>query len=82
MTEAKKKARRGFAAMDPETQREIARKGGISAHREGRAHQFTSEEAKAAGKKGGDSISKDREHMAEIGRKGGLSRQQRARAAE
>lgn len=37
---------RGFAAMDPEVQREIARKGG-------------------------EAVSRNREHMAEIGRKGG-----------
>lgn len=45
--------RRGFAAMDPERQREIAIKGGIAAHVSGYAHKWTSEEARAAGKKGG-----------------------------
>ena len=45
--------KRGFAAMDEETQREIARKGGKAAHAKGTAHQFDSEEARAAGRKGG-----------------------------
>jgi len=44
---------RGFAALNPERQKEIARQGGIAAHVKGTAHQFTSEEAKAAGRKGG-----------------------------
>ena len=44
---------KGFAAMDPEKQREIARKGGKAAHEKGVAHKFTSEEARAAGSKGG-----------------------------
>lgn len=44
---------RGFAAMDPETQRKIASKGGKTAHALGRAHEFTPEEARAAGRKGG-----------------------------
>ncbi len=44
---------RGFGSMDPQRQREIASMGGKTAHREGRAHKFTSEEAKAAGRLGG-----------------------------
>lgn len=44
---------RGFARMDPQKQREIASKGGQAAHASGNAHQFTSEEARAAGRKGG-----------------------------
>lgn len=47
------KSRRGFAAMDPAEQREIAAKGGRAAHQAGTAHQFTSEEAREAGRKGG-----------------------------
>lgn len=62
---------RGFASMDPEKQREIASKGGKAAHEKGTAHEFTSEEAKEAGRKGGESVSQDREHMSEIGREGG-----------
>ena len=48
-----KAVRRGFASMSPEKQREIARKGGRAAHEKGTAHQWTSEEARAAGRKGG-----------------------------
>jgi uncharacterized protein len=44
---------RGFAAMDRQRVREIASKGGEAAHKAGTAHQFTSEEARVAGKKGG-----------------------------
>lgn len=44
---------RGFAAIDPETRRAISAKGGAAAHAAGTAHRFTTEEAKAAGKKGG-----------------------------
>jgi uncharacterized protein len=45
------RSRRGFAAMDRQRQREIASMGGKSAHASGHAHEFTSEEARAAGKK-------------------------------
>jgi general stress protein YciG len=62
---------RGFAAMDKERQREIARLGGRAAHAQGTAHEFTSEEARDAGRRGGDRVSRDREHMAAIGRRGG-----------
>lgn len=44
---------RGFAAMDPEKVRAIASKGGKAAHVMGTAHQFSSDEAREAGKKGG-----------------------------
>jgi general stress protein YciG len=44
---------RGFAAMDRKKVSEIASKGGKAAHAAGTAHQFTSDEARAAGKKGG-----------------------------
>lgn len=64
--------------MDPERQREIAAKGGKAAHAQGRAHEFTADEAKAAGRKGGEAVARDRAHMAEIGRKGGLARHARA----
>jgi uncharacterized protein len=46
---------RGFASMDEEQQREIASKGGKAAHEKGTAHEFTQEEAVAAGRKGGQS---------------------------
>ena len=45
--------RRGFASMSPEKQREIASKGGRAAHQKGTAHEWTSEEARSAGRKGG-----------------------------
>jgi uncharacterized protein len=45
------RTRRGFAAMDPERQREIASAGGRAAHEKGSAHQFTAREARLAGLK-------------------------------
>jgi uncharacterized protein len=45
---------RGFASMSVEQQREIARKGGKAAHQKGTAHEFTPEEARIAGRKGGE----------------------------
>jgi general stress protein YciG len=42
---------RGFAAMDPQRQKEIASLGGRAAHQSGHAHEFSSEEARAAGRK-------------------------------
>lgn len=53
MVEKKQKSRRGFAAMSPEKQKEIASLGGKAAHEKGVAHEFTPEEARMAGKKGG-----------------------------
>lgn len=44
---------RGFASMDPAKQKEIASKGGKAAHAKGTAHEFSSEEAREAGRKGG-----------------------------
>src|SRR5688572_18913939 len=62
---------RGFASMDAEKQREIARKGGRAAHEKGTAHEFTADEARAAGREGGERVSANREHMSRIGRLGG-----------
>jgi general stress protein YciG len=62
---------RGFASMDREKQREIARKGGRAAHEKGTAHEFTTDEARAAGRKGGERVSANRDHMSRIGRLGG-----------
>ena len=45
--------KRGFSSMDKQKQREIASKGGKAAHQKGTAHEFTSEEARIAGRKGG-----------------------------
>ena len=70
---------RGFASMDAHRQREIARKGGRAAHEKGKAHEFTPDEARAAGRKGGEKVSVNRSHMAEIGRRGGRSSAARRR---
>lgn len=48
-----RKERRGFASMSPEKQREIASKGGRAAHEKGTAHEWTADEARLAGRKGG-----------------------------
>ena len=45
--------KRGFASMDPAKQREIASKGGRAAHEKGTAHEWTVDEARSAGRKGG-----------------------------
>ena len=70
--------KRGFASMDAARQREIASKGGRAAHVKGTAHEFTSEEARAAGRKGGQAAhSRGTAHRftsdeaREAGRKGG-----------
>ena len=63
--------RRGFAAMSKERQREIARLGGRAAHEQGTAHEFTTDEAREAGRQGGKEVSRNRDHMASIGRRGG-----------
>lgn len=59
--------------MSPERRREVASKGGHRAHELGKAHQFTSEEAQIAGKKGGKIIGQDKQHMAKIGKIGGTN---------
>src|SRR5258708_11092663 len=68
------KSNRGFASMDAGKQREIASKGGKAAHAQGRAHEFSADEARVAGRKGGEVVSRDRAHMAAIGRAGGQAR--------
>ncbi|MDE2188656.1 MAG: general stress protein [Patescibacteria group bacterium] len=57
---AKNTSNRGFAAMDEEKQRDIASKGGKAAHASGHAHEFTSEEAREAGRKGGQNSHKQK----------------------
>ena len=47
------KEQRGFASMDPNKQREIARQGGKAAHAKGTAHEWNHEQARDAGRKGG-----------------------------
>jgi len=49
---AERKQLRGYASMSTEKQREIASKGGRAAHQKGTAHEWTSEEARSAGRKG------------------------------
>jgi general stress protein YciG len=71
---APRRSNRGFASMDRSKQREIASKGGRAAHQKGTAHEFDSSEARAAGRKGGVTVSRNREHMAAIGRRGGEAR--------
>src|SRR5258708_7293816 len=71
---------RGFAAMDAAKQREIASKGGKAAHEKGTAHEFSPDEARVAGRKGGETVSQDRQHMAAIGREGGMSSHGRSRS--
>lgn len=80
-TPATGRSRRGFASMDPARQREIASKGGRAAHEKGTAHEWSSDEARSAGQKGGITVSRDRTHMATIGREGGESRSRASRAA-
>jgi general stress protein YciG len=63
--------------MDPAKQREIASKGGRAAHQKGTAHEFSSEEARAAGRKGGEKVSQNREHMSKIGSRGGRASHER-----
>lgn len=54
------KLRRGFAAMSPERQRQIASQGGRAAHQQGVAHEWSRDEAKEAGKKGGQASGRRR----------------------
>ena len=50
----KARSRRGFAAMDPAKRREISSRGGKASHVSGRGHEFSSEEAREAGRRGGE----------------------------
>jgi hypothetical protein len=68
--------------MDRERQREIARKGGRAAHEKGTAHEFTKDEARMAGRKGGERVSANRDHMSRIGRLGGKHSAGRRQAAK
>ena len=58
---------RGFASMDRAKQREIASKGGKAAHQKGTAHEWTSEEARDAGRKGGIASHRRRREMMQQG---------------
>ena len=66
-----RKERRGFASMSPEKQREIASKGGRAAHAKGTAHEWTSEEARVAGRKGGQISRGGRGRLSETSTHGG-----------
>lgn len=62
--------------MTPEEHREIARQGGLAAHRSAKRHTFTPETAKEAGRKGAAKLRARlgegyHAHLAQIGRKGG-----------
>lgn len=61
------KAKRGFAAMSAERQRQIASQGGRAAHQQGVAHEWSTEEAKAAGKKGGQASGRRRSGQPDSG---------------
>ena len=69
---------RGFASMDRARQREIASKGGKAAHQKGTAHEWTSEEARNAGRKGG--IASHRRRREQLG--GGASEEGGGSATE
>jgi general stress protein YciG len=73
---------RGFASLSPERMREIAKLGGRASQAAEGTHRWTPEEAAAAGRKGGSSVSADREHMARIGRAGGKKRVELLRAQQ
>jgi hypothetical protein len=66
---------RGFASMDRAQQREIASKGGRAAHTKGTAHEWTSEEAREAGRKGGMASYRRREHEQLTAQEGAGERQ-------
>jgi len=60
--------------MSKERRQEISAKGGKRSHELGRAHRFTSSDAREAGRAGGTKVSSDREHMSTIGKKGAAKR--------
>jgi len=73
------KPKQGFATFAPDRLRDVCSRAGQASHRSGRAHEFTADQARDAGRKGGAVVARDRGHMAEIGRRGGLrSRAKRA----
>ena len=72
--EQRPKQKRGFALLAPEDLRELARQGGRASQANGTANRWTSESARVAGRMGGRTISRDREHMRTIGRKGGTGK--------
>ncbi len=89
MTTTTTRKPRGFAAMAPDVLRSIASAGGKAAHAKGVAREFTADEAKAAGRKGGQTTAARRanrkfqpgDDARTQGRKGGLKAQAKARAS-
>jgi uncharacterized protein len=73
---------RGFASMDRAKQREIASKGGKAAHQKGTAHEWTSEEARDAGRKGGIASHQRRREQAASGGSQGSSSEDAGRNNE
>ncbi len=65
---------RGFASMDRTKQKEIASKGGKAAHQKGTAHEWTSDEAREAGRKGGLASHRKRRERLAAGEGGSESR--------
>lgn len=62
----RKSGQQGFASMPKDKQREIASKGGKAAHEQGTAHEWTSEEAREAGRRGGQSRGASSQNMEEL----------------
>ncbi|WP_045836513.1 general stress protein [Hyphomicrobium sp. 99] len=75
MAQEDRTSKRGFASMDAEKQREIARKGGASVPDNERSFSRNHELASQAGRKGGHesggNFRNDPKRAAEAGRKGG-----------
>jgi len=72
--EHRPKRKQGFALLAPDQKRAVAQQGGKTAQANGTAYKWTSETARLAGKKGGSTIGRDREHMRAIGSKGGAAK--------
>ncbi len=83
------KRKRGFASMDPELQRRIARLGGAASHEQGRAHEWDSGQARNAGRRGGRAAHErgtahqwSADEAKAAGRRGGQSAHRRGTAHE
>jgi general stress protein YciG len=61
----------------PKSKNALPAKADVPAHKQGVAHEWNKDEAREAGRKGGQIVSQNRGHMSEIGRKGGQSSGQR-----
>lgn len=83
MVESAKPVESVDASAPPKPTAQRGQAGGLAAQASGKAHKFTTEEARTAGKKGGAMIARDREQMREIGRRGGKAKRgYRKRRAE